>query len=42
MTCDKRFLLLLMFSGFAVELFYYERGRDFFEDGQNYASVVVN
>lgn len=35
--CDKRFLLLLMFLDYAVEPFYYERGLDFYEDGQNYA-----
>lgn len=36
-VCDKRFLLLLMFLDYAVEPFYYERGVDFYEDGQNYA-----
>lgn len=35
--CDKRFLLLLMFLDYAVEPFYYERGKDFYRDGQNYA-----
>lgn len=35
--CDKRFLLLLMFLDYAVEPFYYERGVDFYEDGQNYS-----
>lgn len=35
--CDKRFLLLLMFLDCAVEPFYYERGLDFYEDGQNYS-----
>lgn len=35
--CDKRFLLILMFLDYAVEPFYYERGCDFYEDGQNYA-----
>lgn len=35
--CDKRFLLLLMFLDYAVEPFYYERGVDFYQDGQNYA-----
>ena len=34
--CDKRFLLLLMFMDYAVEPFYYERGVNFYEDGQNY------
>ena len=37
-VCDKRFLLLLlMFADYAVEPFYYERGINFYEDGQNYA-----
>lgn len=36
-VCDKRFLLLLMFLDYAVEPFYYERGVDFYADGQNYA-----
>lgn len=36
-VCDKRFLLLLMFLDYAVEPFYYERGVDFYEDGQNYS-----
>lgn len=36
-VCDKRFLLLLMFLDYAVKPFYYERGVDFYEDGQNYA-----
>lgn len=35
--CDKRFLLLLMFLDYAVEPFYYGRGMDFYQDGQNYA-----
>lgn len=35
--CDKRFLLLLMFADYAIEPFYYERGVDFYQDGQNYA-----
>lgn len=35
--CDKRFLLLLMFMDYAVEPFYYERGVDFYQEGQNYA-----
>ncbi|MCZ2112666.1 MAG: DUF3800 domain-containing protein [Anaerolineae bacterium] len=35
--CNKRFLLLLMFLDYAVEPFYYERGLNFYEDGQNYA-----
>lgn len=36
-VCDKRFLLTLMFLDYAVEPFYYERGIDFYENGQNYA-----
>lgn len=36
-VCDKRFLLLLMFLDYAVEPFYYERGVDFYQDGQNYS-----
>lgn len=36
-VCDKRFLLILMFLDYAVEPWYYERGTDFYEDGQNYA-----
>jgi len=36
-VCDKRYLLLLMFMDYAVEPFYYERGMNFYEDGQNYA-----
>lgn len=35
--CDKRFLLVLMFMDYAVEPFYYERGLNFYEDGQNYS-----
>ena len=35
-VCDKRYLLMLMFMDYAVEPFYYERGMDFYEDGQNY------
>lgn len=35
--CDKRYLLMLLFMDYAVEPFYYERGVDFYEDGQNYA-----
>lgn len=36
-VCDKRFLLLLMFLDYAVEPFYFERGLNFYEDGQNYS-----
>jgi len=35
--CGKRFLLILMFLDCAVEPFYYERGVNFYEDGQNYS-----
>lgn len=35
-VCDKRFLLILMFLDYAAEPFYYERGEDFYKDGQNY------
>ncbi|MFC6673992.1 hypothetical protein [Marinobacterium aestuariivivens] len=36
-VCNKRYLLVLMFLDYAVEPFYYERGFDFYEDGQNYS-----
>lgn len=36
-VCDKRYLLLLIFLDYAVEPFYYERGLDFYQDGQNYS-----
>lgn len=36
-VCEKRFLLILMFLDYAVEPWYYERGFDFYQDGQNYA-----
>jgi len=36
-VCDKRFLLTLMFLDYAVEPYYYERGFDFYQDGQNYS-----
>lgn len=36
-VCDKRYLLILMFLDYAVEPFYYERGHDFYRDGQNYS-----
>jgi len=35
--CDKRFMLMLMFMDYAVEPFYFERGLNFYQDGQNYA-----
>ncbi len=34
---DKRFMLVLKFCDYAVEPWYYERGADFYADGQNYA-----
>ncbi len=40
-VCDKRFLLMLMFVDYAVEPFYYERGIDFYENGQNYAMASL-
>ena len=40
-VCDKRFLLLLMFLDYAVEPYYYERGCNFYEDGQNYAMASL-
>lgn len=40
-VCDKRFLLVLMFLDYAVEPFYYERGINFYENGQNYAMASV-
>lgn len=40
-VCDKRFLLVLMFVDFAVEPFYYERGINFYENGQNYVMASL-
>ena len=40
-VCDKRYLLVLMFVDYAVEPFYYERGMDFYADGQNYAMASL-
>lgn len=41
-VCDKRYLLTLMFLDYAIEPFYYQRGIDFYKDGQQYglASLV--
>lgn len=36
-TCDKRYLLILMFLDSCVEPFFYDQGVNFYEDGQNYA-----
>jgi len=40
-VCDKRYLLLLMFLDYAVEPFYYVRGLNFYEDGQNYGMASL-
>lgn len=40
-VCDKRFMLTLMFVDYAVEPFYYERGFDFYADGQNYTMASM-
>jgi len=40
-VCDKRYLLILMFVDYAVEPFYYERGINFYADGQNYAMASL-
>lgn len=40
-VCDKRYLLVLMFVDYAVEPFYYERGIDFYENGQNFAMASL-
>lgn len=40
-VCDKRFLLILMFCDYAVEPWYYRRGHNFYEDGQNYAMASL-
>ncbi|QFT34098.1 hypothetical protein FIV00_26620 [Labrenzia sp. THAF82] len=39
--CDKHYLLVLMFVDYAVEPFYYERGMNFYADGQNYAMASL-
>jgi hypothetical protein len=39
--CDKRYLLSLIFVDYAVEPFYYERGVDFYENGQNFAMASL-
>jgi hypothetical protein len=36
-VCDKKYLLILMFLDSCVEPFFYERGVDFYADGQNYS-----
>ena len=40
-VADKRFLLALIFVDYAVEPFYFERGVNFYEDGQNYAMASL-
>ena len=40
-VCDKRFLLLLKFCDYAVEPWYYERGHNFYADGQNYGMASL-
>jgi len=39
--CDKRFLLILMFLDYATEPWYYERGANFYENGQNYSMASL-
>lgn len=36
-VCDKRFLLTMMLLSYVVEPYYYQRGFDFYQDGQHYA-----
>lgn len=40
-VCDKRYLLVLMFVDYAVEPFYYQRGVNLYEDGQNYSMASL-
>ncbi|MEP2781102.1 MAG: hypothetical protein ABJP33_01520 [Pseudoruegeria sp.] len=40
-VCDKRFMLTLTFLEYAVEPYYYERGFDFYANGQNYAMASM-
>lgn len=40
-VADKRFMLTLMFVDYAVEPYYYERGFDLYEKGQNYAMASM-
>lgn len=40
-VCDKRFLLLLKFVDYAVEPWYYERGRNLYADGQNFTMASL-
>lgn len=36
-VCHKKYLLILMFLDSCVEPFFYQKGIDFYKDGQNYA-----
>ncbi|RJK98516.1 hypothetical protein C9E82_23685 [Paracoccus siganidrum] len=40
-VADKRFMLTLMFVDYSVEPYYYVRGIDFYENGQNYAMASM-
>ena len=40
-VCDKGYLLALVFVDYAVEPFYFERGLNFYENGQNYAMASL-
>ncbi|WP_254055739.1 DUF3800 domain-containing protein [Ruegeria sp. EL01] len=40
-VADKRFMLTLMFVDYSVEPYYYERGVDLYENGQNYAMASM-
>lgn len=40
-VCDKRFLLILFFLHYATEPWYFERGTNFYQDGQNYAMASL-
>lgn len=40
-VCSKRFLLVLMFLDYATEPWYFERGVDFYQDGQNYSMASL-
>lgn len=40
-VADKRYMLTLMFVDYSVEPFYYARGLEFYENGQNYAMASM-
>lgn len=40
-VADKRFMLTLMFVDYSVEPYYYARGVEFYENGQNYAMASL-